>query len=1476
MTRPSHEALQKRIRALEARLRRYGEDPSQTRYHHSFSEAVLKYTREGICVCHPVDDFPFVQFTVWNDRMVALTGYTMEEINIKGWYQSVYPDPEIRRKAMARMTAMRSDDDLTAEEWVITCADGRERTLRISTAVIARIDGVAHVIGIMQDANDLRADEKELRHAHAELERQIDERTTALWSKSAALDHEIEKRGRAENRLRRSEEKFGKLFYVSPVWMDVATVAKGRYIDVNDAFVAATGYAREEVIGRSSVDCGLWPNPETRKAIRRRLQDHGRLDRHPCRFRMQDGSLRDFLWSAEVIDWDGEACALSVVIDTTEIGRAEDALRASESKFRMLTDAAPVSVSIFREDRFCYVNEAWEAMTGYTREESQALDPFSIVHPDMRETVRQRATRRLRGEDLPTRYKIKFSTREGDARWGDFSVTVIDFDGQPAVLSMARDITTQIETEERLHASEKRLAEIIDFLPDATWVVDREGKVVAWNQAIEKLTGIPAKAIIGKGDYQYALPLYGEKRPVLIDLVREPHAASEKHYVHLERDGSKLISVSHHPHLKPGGVYIAGTASPLYDAEGRIAGAIESLRDITTQKQAEILLEETRRQQEAILNNIPDMAWLKDRESRFIAVNEAFGKICKCPPEEIAGRTDLDFFPEELARAYRADDRHVIDSGQRKILEEKLVDADGTTRWIETIKTPIYSDAGDVVGTAGIAHDITRRRRIEEQLRDSEEKFSKAFQSSPDAVLIARIENGHLLEVNDGFTRVTGYRREDVLGKPIQAINLWFDPQTHDELVATMGAEGAIRERGLTFRTKAGELREGLLTSEILQIREEACLLAVVRDITDQNRAEKALRSSEERYREFFTNAPFGIFLSTEDGRFLDVNPALAKMMGYDSARQAIDDIRDIGAQLFVEAGQREAIVAAALASKGFHVAEVRYRRKNGTLWLANLHMRHISGRPPGRRIFEGFVEEITERRAAELALVAEKERLRVTLHSIGDAVITTDREGCVTLMNPIAETLTGWRESEAEGLPLIEVFRIFSEATGQPCENPVEAVLASGRIVALANHTKLVSRDGTEYVIADSGAPILDTDHNIIGVVLVFRDVTTARRMEAELLKTEKLKSLGVLAGGIAHDFNNFLAGIVGNLSLAKLDLSPGNPVHSRMDEMEKAALRAKNLTLQLLTFAKGGEPDKRTIPIGDLVRETASFALRGSNIRCRFSLPPDMHMTEVDEGQITQVIHNLMINATQAMPEGGEVGVRGENVVLAAKNHLALPPGPYLRLTVQDAGTGIPPEHLRKVFDPYFTTKQKGSGLGLAVAHSIIEKHAGKLSIDSALGVGTTIHIHLPAARGPAALPLPTTDDLIRGKGRILVMDDEEFIRTLARDMLSTLGYTVTTTRDGEGAVARYDDARDAGQPFEAVILDLTVPGGMGGKETIAQLRERDPTVKAIVSSGYSNDPVIANYARYGFMAAVKKPYRLQEISKALHALLTTPEEQ
>ncbi len=508
----------------------------------------------------------------------------------------------------------------------------------------------------------------------------------------------------------------------------------------------------------------------------------------------------------------------------------------------------------------------------------------------------------------------------------------------------------------------------------------------------------------------------------------------------------------------------------------------------------------------------------------------------------------------------------------------------------------------------------------------------------------------------------------------------------------------------------------------------------------------------------------------------------------------------------------------------------------------------------------------ITERKRAEASLAEEKERLAVTLRSIGDAVITTDVQGRITMMNKVAEHLTGWRQKEALGEPLEKIFNIINENTRKQCDNPVAKVLETGGIVGLANNTVLVGKDRTERVIEDSGAPILDHQNRTLGVVLVFRDATEKRRMQGERQKAQKLESIGILAGGIAHDFNNFLTGILGNLSLIQLDIDPGDSMYPRLKDMEKAALRAKNLTEQLLTFSKGGEPVKRLTQIDTLVREASQFAVRGSNVRCQFDFPDDLWPSEVDAGQLGQVVHNLVINAVQVMPEGGVITISVKNTRVEPGSHLKLLPGLYIRIMIEDHGTGIKKDHLDKIFDPYFTTKQKGSGLGLTIVYSIIEKHDGHVTVYSKLGQGTTLNIYLPASPGSAVKSPKPEETMISGAGRILVMDDEPFIQTLASRMLGKMGYESELAKDGAEAIKKYQKAIESNRPFDAVILDLTVPGGMGGQETITKLIQIDRNVKVIVSSGYSTDPVMSNYRDYGFVAAVRKPYVIKELNDAL----------
>jgi PAS domain S-box-containing protein len=511
--------------------------------------------------------------------------------------------------------------------------------------------------------------------------------------------------------------------------------------------------------------------------------------------------------------------------------------------------------------------------------------------------------------------------------------------------------------------------------------------------------------------------------------------------------------------------------------------------------------------------------------------------------------------------------------------------------------------------------------------------------------------------------------------------------------------------------------------------------------------------------------------------------------------------------------------------------------------------------------------------RQALLSLSEEKERAQVTLRSIGDGVITTDARGRVLMVNAVAEDLTGWQHEDAEGRPLHEIFQIVHEKTRIVCESPVDRVLREKRTIELANHTVLIAKDGSERAIADSGAPIRGEDGSIIGVVLVFRDVTERQRHEAEMQKAAKLDSLGVLAGGIAHDFNNILTAIMGNISLAMLEGSERGAGQSEehLARADSACKRAQDLTRQLLIFSRGGTPVKETVSLGDLVRASSDFALTGSGIRPLIHIEDGVPPVDADAGQINQVLHNLLINAVEAMPNGGTVTIHINRVQMQTDNgRLPLAAGEYVLISVLDQGIGIPKQHIARVFDPYFTTKKKGSGLGLATCYSIIKSHDGHIAVDSELGRGSLFRVYLPASSSTLLKKQKAQDSIIRGRGTVLLMDDEEAIRTMAKQMLAFLGYDATLAADGAEAIERYQEATASGRPFDAVILDLTIPGGMGGKEAMEKLLELDLSVKAIVSSGYSENPVMGDYKRHGFCGVMKKPYDAKQMSQVLHAVM------
>jgi len=392
---------------------------------------------------------------------------------------------------------------------------------------------------------------------------------------------------------------------------------------------------------------------------------------------------------------------------------------------------------------------------------------------------------------------------------------------------------------------------------------------------------------------------------------------------------------------------------------------------------------------------------------------------------------------------------------------------------------------------------------------------------------------------------------------------------------------------------------------------------------------------------------------------------------------------------------------------------------------------------------------------------------------------------------------------------------------------------------------------------------------------VVLASDVSERKRRDEEHIRSQKLESLGNLAGGLAHDFNNILTVIMGNISLARLDAEEGKDVIGRLDEAERASLRARDLAYQLLTFSKGGAPVKRVISLCEVIQDAAEFALRGAKTRAEFTMPRSLPFVEADEGQIRQVVGNIVTNADQAMPDGGVLTVGCESVTIGRESELPLGPGQYVRISFIDHGVGIGPDVLSKIFDPYFTTRQKASGLGLATSYSIIKRHNGIIQVDSAPGTGSTFTMYLPessqrAEPQAAETAAPREPAPRMAQRRILVMDDEPMVRNVAGMMLAHLGLETGFARDGAEAIAVYEEARKTGRPFDAVIMDLTIPGGMGGREAIVKLREIDPDVRAIVSSGYSNDPVMADHKAFGFAGIVPKPYTIQRLRDAVEQVL------
>ena len=767
-----------------------------------------------------------------------------------------------------------------------------------------------------------------------------------------------------------------------------------------------------------------------------------------------------------------------------------------------------------------------------------------------------------------------------------------------------------------------------------------------------------------------------------------------------------------------------------------------------------------------------------------------------------------------------------------------------------------------------------RRQRIayqalykaEETIREAAETYRNLFLNSQIGLFRTDIRTGMLLDANDAVARFVGYRdRASLLAKPFSIAERYTDPQDRERMISLLQSHGEFQNYDAPFMRNDGSIILMRFSGRL--VRDKGWIEGVSEDITERKRVEEALKESEERFRNMANLLPQTIFETDEKSNFVFVNRQGFEMFGYNEA----DIARGMSVlETIIPQDRERAVENISLRIQGKESPPQEYTavRKDGSTFPVTIYAAPIiiDSKYAGMR---GMLIDITENKRAEEALRGSEEKYRMVVENAQEGILIAV-DGMFKFINHGATLITGYSQEEAISRPFIEfvhpddrdtvIDRHLRRMKGEYVSN-----IFSFRLISKSGDIKWVELAAT--LVAWEGKP---------ATLNFITDITDRKRLDEERQRVAKLESVGVLAGGIAHDFNNILTSILGNISLARMEAAPASGIRESLEQAEKASLRAKHLTQQLLTFSRGGAPVTKLASLTELLNDTAGFALRGSNVNYRYSIPDDLWHAEIDEGQVSQVIHNLVINARQSMPAGGTIDLLAENIALSEKQNLGkglpLKEGNYIRIAVSDHGSGIAAGQLDRIFDPFFTTKQTGSGLGLATSFSIARQHGGHISVESEVGTGSTFYLYLPASL-ERATPARSGEVAFKPveKAKILVMDDEQGIREVAGRLLRHIGYQdIEFAADGAKAIKLYKEAMKSDHPFNAVILDLTIPGGMGGTETIEKLLKIDPGVRAILSSGYVDDSVIAKYKDYGFCGMAAKPYTLEELGKALYTVL------
>ncbi|MBD3178694.1 MAG: PAS domain S-box protein, partial [Candidatus Latescibacteria bacterium] len=1018
-----------------------------------------------------------------------------------------------------------------------------------------------------------------------------------------------------------------------------------------------------------------------------------------------------------------------------------------------------------------------------------------------------------------------------------------------------QDITEMKKVEDQLKRSRENLRTTLNSIGDGVISTDTGGKVSRMNPIAEQLTGWKIDQARGR------------------DLAEVFHIVNARSGERVEnpvdkvlKEG-KIVGLANHTRLisRDGNKYqIADSGSPIRNAEGDITGVVLVFRDVTESYRIreELRLSEERMNLAMSIKN--EGIWDWDLLTNDVYFDRRYYEMAGYQANEFPSRLEefqKRVHPEEIENVMGQAREHLEGRSDRFDVEFRFRKKDGEWMWIQGKGQIVErNEEGQPLRFVGTHSDITERKLAEKALHQSEERMDLALKGGDLGTWDWDVVTGELI-YDDRLAEMLGYSKEEIAPelsgweKLVHPDDL---PGTWDAISRHLKGETDSYESEQRMLHKSGKWvwimgRGRVIERDSSGKPLRAC--GTLHDINERRRAQEELARSAELLSSTLESTNNGILVVDNDGKVLATNEKFREM--WRIPPEVISERQD---------GKLLGFVMEQLSDPG------EFRRKVEELYTRpdKVSMDTVNFRDG--RIFERYTQpliinrgvegrvwsfrDITDRENAERALRESEQRYRTLVSSMSDIIFLLDgddrfrdvhcKPGNALFASP--DDFMGRRINEV--LPP-DVSKLYDKASAE--------LRSSG--VTQRYEYPLTIGDRDMWFIAN-----LDLHKDGESIIADIRDITERKNAQEALQRMQRLESVGTLAGGIAHDFNNILTGVYGNIELARMELPEDHRAYEHITTAHQSVERAKHLTKQLLTFAKGGEPLLDSVNVRQVIRDSVRFDLSGSRIKARLALPEDLWMIRADRGQISHVFANLIINAKEAMPVGGFIKISAENVSYpggSAATHLS---GDYVKITIRDEGVGIPENLIERVFDPYFTTKQTGSGLGLAIVHSIVGKHGGRVSVQSGQGEGTTFILFLPADKSvrdrKAAARPETAGKGKEGLGKVLVMDDQETVRDVTARMLDACGYKAELAESGEEALSRYISALESGDPFYAVIVDLTVPGGMGGRELTEQILEVDPDARIIVTSGYSTDPVLANYREYGFSGRLVKPFQTRDL--------------